>query len=496
MLHRDLLSEDDEVLFAIAQELAGLVKFLRGSYALLIAPLEQLALMEETVVREEAVKSLVKLAEMMPDSDIVSTFAPMVVRLSEQEKFSGKMAASFLISTAYPRAGSLKEKLRTRFFELSHEETPMIRRAIALNLSSLCSVVEKDTLLSQLMVEFKHLSVDEQDNIRNVCIDVLVNISKLLSREENRLHTLPLAIAAGEDKSWKVRIHFAEKFPDLAESFGRDVTENSLIQTLAQLLKDPEADVRAVCLHSLQVTLKTISTEKVQTLVCPQLSTIAQDTNANANVRMHISDIVAEMALSMGAEVTMGNLISILEDILKDENPEVKMHVAQSMEKLATVLGAEFTATRLCTAILALSKDCANWRVREAVISQCAKMGIVLGADVFVRSLQGTYFLFLRDISHAVRKAGQSYLPTLAQSMRGDWVRNQLLPAMRDVLGTAGYVQRITVLHCLPQVDLTSAEVVGFLSEAVRSQVPNVRFNACKVAGTLLAKQPSQDIRK
>jgi hypothetical protein len=123
-------------------------------------------------------------------------------------------------------------------------------------------------------------------------------------------------------------------------------------------------------------------------------------------------------------------------------------------------------------------------------------MGIVLGADVFVRSLQGTYFLFLRDISHAVRKAGQSYLPTLAQSMQGDWVRNQLLPAMRDTFGTAGYVQRITVLHCLPQVDLTPAEVMGFLSEAARSQVPNVRFNACKVAGTLLAKQPSQDIRK
>lgn len=484
------------MLFAIAQELSGLVKFLKGNFALLIPPLEQLASMEETVVRDEAVKSLVKLADMMPDSDIVTTFAPMVVRLSEQDKFSGRMAASSLIATAYPRAGSLRERLRTRFFELSHEETPMIRRAIAVNMAPLCSVVEKEALLSQLIPEFKHLSADEQDNIRNVCIDALVNISKLLNREENRLHTLPLAIAAGEDKSWKVRIHFAEKFPELAEAFGRDVTENNLIQTFSQLLKDPEADVRAVCLQSLQATLKTISIEKVQTLIYPQLSSIAQDTNANAHVRMHISDIVAEMATLMGAAFTMGSLISILEEILKDENAEVKKHVAQTMEKLTSVMGAEFTGTRLCATILALAKESTHWRVREAVISQCAKMGILLGPDAFVRSLQPTYFLFLKDISHAVRKTGQSHLKALAEGLRGDWVRSQVLPALRETFSTAGYTQRITVLHCLTQVELPSGDVYGFLDEATRSGVPNVRFNACKVAGVLLARQPSQDIRR
>ena len=484
------------MLFAVAQELAGLVKFLRGNYALLIPPLEQLASMEETVVRDEAVQSLVKLAETMPDSDIVTTFAPMVVRLAEQEKFAGKVAAGCLIATAYPRAGSLREKLRTRFFELSHEETPMIRRAVAVNMTPFCAVLEKEALLSQLIPEFKQLSVDEQDSIRNVCIDALVSLCRLLNREENRLHTLPLALAAGEDKSWKVRIHFAEKFPELAEVFGKDVTENNLIQTFAQLLKDPEADVRAVCLHALQTTLKTISTEKVQTLIYPQLSSIAQDTNANANVRMHVSDIAAEMALLMGGAFTLSSLVSILEEMLKDDNAEVKMHVSQSMEKLATVLGAEFSTTRLCASILALAKDCSNWRVREAVIAQCAKLGVLLGADEFVRSFQATYFMFLKDISHAVRKAGQSYLPSLATAMKGDWVHSQLLPALRETVSTAGYTQRITVLHCLPQVELTSAEVLGFLNEAVRSQVPNVRFNACKVAGALLAKQPSQDLRR
>jgi hypothetical protein len=211
---------------------------------------------------------------------------------------------------------------------------------------------------------------------------------------------------------------------------------------------------------------------------------------------MHVSDIVAEMALSMGASFTMSNLVGILEEMVKDDNAEVKMHVALSMEKLGTVLGDEFATTSLCASILALAKDCSNWRVREAVISQCAKLGILLGADAFVRCFQVTYFLFLVDLSHAVRKTGQSYLVPLAEAMKGDWVHSQLLPALRGTYSTAGYTQRITVLHCLPQVDLTLGEILGFLNEAVRSQVPNVRFNACKVIGPLLAKQSSQELRR
>ena len=483
------------MLFAIAQELAGLIQFLRGSFGLLIAPLEQLAAMEETVVRDEAVRSLEKLADMMPDSDIVSTFAPMVIRLAEQDKFSGKVAASYLMAAAYQRAGGLKEKLRARFFELSHDETPMIRRAVALNMASLSQVVEKDVLLGQLMAEFKQLLGDEQDNIRNVCIDALISLSKLLSREENRLHTLPLALAAGEDKSWKVRIHFAEKFPELAEAFGREMTENSLVQTFAQFLKDMEADVRAVCLQSLRATMKNLSSEKVETLIFPHLSSIAQDTNANANVRMHLADIVGEMAGVMGGPFTMNNLLSVLDEMLKDDNAEVKLHVAQTMEKLAPVLGPEFTTTRLFSSVLSLAKDCANWRVREAVIKQCAVLGKVMGAEVFVRSLQQTFFMFLKDISHAVRKTGVGQLKALVAGMKNDWPQSQLLPALKETYSSSGYTQRITVLHCLTQVDLPMSEVMGFMNEAARSQVPNIRFNVCKVAQSLLKKQNSQEVR-
>jgi len=61
-----------------------------------------------------------------------------------------------------------------------------------------------------------------------------------LSKEENQVHTLGTLLAAGEDKSWKVRLCFAKKFAQFADSFGKDITDNNLVQTFTSLLSDTE----------------------------------------------------------------------------------------------------------------------------------------------------------------------------------------------------------------------------------------------------------------
>ena len=56
-------------------------------------------------------------------------------------------------------------------------------------------------------------------------------MAKYLSKEENQIHTLGTLLAAGEDKSWKVRLAFAKNFAAFADSFGKEITDNNLIQT-------------------------------------------------------------------------------------------------------------------------------------------------------------------------------------------------------------------------------------------------------------------------
>lgn len=92
-----------------------------------------------------------------------------------------------------------------------------------------------------------------------------------LSKEENRVHTLGSLLNAGEDKSWKVRLCFARNFAKFAEAFGKDITDNNLIQTFNLLLNDSEPEVKNAAITSLSKSLTNLSVEKICNILLPTL---------------------------------------------------------------------------------------------------------------------------------------------------------------------------------------------------------------------------------
>lgn len=115
------------------------------------------------------------------------------------------------------------------------------------------------------------MSQDEQDAIRVLCLESFIPMGKYLTREENQSHTLVLLTQAGEDKSWKVRLAFAKNFAELAEAFGKEITDSTLIQTFTSLLNDNEAEVKNAAIQSLTMCLKTLSVEKICEVILPNL---------------------------------------------------------------------------------------------------------------------------------------------------------------------------------------------------------------------------------
>lgn len=107
----------------------------------------------------------------------------------------------------------------------------MIRRVCAAKLGEFSTQLEKQHVIQELLPIFRQLSQDDQDSCRVLCIESLIPMARYLTKEENRVHTLGSLLNAGEDKSWKVRLCFARNFAQFAEAFGRDITDNNLIQT-------------------------------------------------------------------------------------------------------------------------------------------------------------------------------------------------------------------------------------------------------------------------
>jgi len=76
----DTNDDEDEVLLAMAEELGKFVPYVGGSQHAhcLLAPLENLVQVEETVVRDKAVEALNQVCEKLPDSALPEQYVPLI----------------------------------------------------------------------------------------------------------------------------------------------------------------------------------------------------------------------------------------------------------------------------------------------------------------------------------------------------------------------------------------------------------------------------------
>ena len=79
---------------------------------MLVKSLEQLAGAEETVVRDEAVRSLEKISSRLNQDDNSGVLVPCILNLAQAESFTNKVSAINLMSAIFDRTGAHQEGLR------------------------------------------------------------------------------------------------------------------------------------------------------------------------------------------------------------------------------------------------------------------------------------------------------------------------------------------------------------------------------------------------
>ena len=91
--------EFDEVLYALARAVGDLAGFFTID-AMKI--LEDLFVHEETVVREEALKSFIKMLSYISKEELAMQILPNIVQLKTNSLFTGKVASLDLMVAVYP----------------------------------------------------------------------------------------------------------------------------------------------------------------------------------------------------------------------------------------------------------------------------------------------------------------------------------------------------------------------------------------------------------
>ena len=244
----DTIYDEDEVLLALAEQLGNFTQLVGGNEYVhcLLPPLESLATVEETVVRDKAVDSLRNIAGQHSPKDMENHFVPLAKRLSQGDWFTSRTSACGLFSVAYPRtSAAVKAELRQHFQQLCGDDTPMVRRAAASKLGEFAKVVEPEHVKADVVPLFHNLAQDEQDSVRLLAVDACVAIAVLLPKEDVEALVMPVWKQCAEDKSWRVRYMVAEKFTEFQKAVGPEVTQKDLVPAFCALLKDCEAEVRS-----------------------------------------------------------------------------------------------------------------------------------------------------------------------------------------------------------------------------------------------------------
>jgi serine/threonine-protein phosphatase 2A regulatory subunit A len=364
-----MATEEDEILLAAAEQLSKFRLFLDPNNIISVLPLFQFLLcVEETVVREQAIESMRELVKYLSEEHIQKDVCGLIMSISNQEYFTGKVSSCFLIRMCYEKAGKEKEKLRSLYFKLCDDETPLIKRSAAKEFGFLCLVMEKEVVNPDMINYFKKFMLDS-DSVKVIALSSLIQLVKLFQSTDQQRLNVQVVVAASEDKSWRVRHELAKIFPQLIEGFGTQI--NELVPTLGNLIKDSEMEVRLAALEGVTQVIKCVNSEKISICIIPALLSLSNE--SSTHVKSIIGECLGPIARSVGYTAFNSKLSGLLDTLMKDDNAEVRLGVAKSLFDI--FVSSEGNLLSSITTILgSLQKD-TQYRIRETVYEILGKLG-------------------------------------------------------------------------------------------------------------------------
>ncbi|KAH7360608.1 armadillo-type protein [Rhexocercosporidium sp. MPI-PUGE-AT-0058] len=489
------VEDEDEVLTALSGELGGFVEYVGGPEwgHVLLSPLENLAAIEEPLVREKAVESLNKICEELSPQQVEEYFIPLTIRLSKADWFTSKISATGLYNVPYKKASPpMQEQLRQQFGLLVHDETPMVRRQSANNLAKFVKEMPATIVVEEMIPLFQHLASDDQDSVRLLTVEILIAIAEVVPKEQQSSHGVLLTALRSliEDKSWRVRYMVADRFEKIAKAVDDEVVTRDLVPAFVKLLKDSEAEVRTAIAGQIPGFCKLID----RTILLNDVMTTVEDlvSDTSQHVRAALGTQISGLAPILGKQETIDHLLPMFLQMLKDEFPDVRLHIISKLELVNQVIGIDLLSQSLLPAIVQLAED-KQWRVRLAIIEYIPLLASQLGVKFFDEKLAALCMGWLGDTVFSIREAATHNLKKLTEVFGVEWANEAIIPKVMAMGAHPNYLYRmttcfaITTLSTVVSLDVISKSILPMMDKLVADEIPNIKFNVAKSYGELIS---------
>ncbi|WWC86433.1 uncharacterized protein L201_001310 [Kwoniella dendrophila CBS 6074] len=493
---QDQLDDEDEVLLVLAEELGNFAEYVGGNqYAyLILGPLENLAAVEETLVRDKAAESISKLSTLLNQQQVEEHLLPLLTRLARGDWFTSRTSACALFASPYPIASeNIQNELRKLFSVLTTDETPMVRRAAAKALGPFAKSVaevpnQQSILISEIIPLYHKLATDDQDSVRLLTIPDLIEISKALNPDQVKEHILEPLRSSVTDKSWRVRYMVANEFVGLAEGVGESIIREELVNAFVGLLKDNEAEVRTAAAGQIPGFAKLVDKEVILAKILPCVRDLSTD--SSQHVRASLAMQISGLAPLLGTDSTVENLLPLFLQLLKDDFSDVRLNLIGKLDMVNDVIGIERLSQALLPAIMELAED-KQWRVRQAIIEYIPLLAQQLGVQFFDDKLGQLCMSWLGDTVFSIREAATINLKKLTDVFGVEWAKTTIIPKVLEMGDHQNYLYRMTTIFAITtmapslNVSIIKETVLQSALNLASDPIPNIRFNVAKCLETL-----------
>uniref|UniRef100_A0A8C2E1M6 Protein phosphatase 2, regulatory subunit A, beta a n=1 Tax=Cyprinus carpio TaxID=7962 RepID=A0A8C2E1M6_CYPCA len=406
----DTIYDEDEVLLALAEQLGNFTMLVGGPEYVhcLLPPLQSLATVEETVVRDKAVESLRKISHEHSPVDLEVHFEPLVKPLvmptlrqaAEDKSWRVRYMVADKFSDLQKAVGPeiTKNDLVPAFQNLLKDCEAEVRAAAANKVKEFCENLPEDSretiIMTHILPCVKELVSDTNQHVKSALASVIMGLSTILGKDNTTEHLLPLFLAQlkdecpevrlniisnldcvnevigirqlsqsllpaivelAEDAKWRVRLAIIEYMPLLAGQLGVEFFDEKLNSLCMAWLVDHVYAIREAATCNLMKLVEKFGAEWAQNTIVPKVLGMANDPNYLH--RMTTLFCINALSEVCGQEITTKHMLPVVFKMSNDQVANVRFNVAKSLQKIGPVLDSNCLQTEVKPVLEKLASD-------------------------------------------------------------------------------------------------------------------------------------------
>eukprot|EP01123_Difflugia_compressa_P009273 TRINITY_DN301_c0_g1_i1.p1 TRINITY_DN301_c0_g1~~TRINITY_DN301_c0_g1_i1.p1 ORF type:complete len:580 (+),score=93.60 TRINITY_DN301_c0_g1_i1:112-1851(+) len=306
-----------------------------------------------------------------------------------------------------------------------------VRYMVASCFTQLVDSLGRQITQTDLVPVFVKLLKDTEAEVRTAASSKVSGVSKLLQKDTVIKDILPCARALATDDSSAVRASL--DVMGLAPLFGKDGTNEHLLELFLQLLKDETPEVRLNIIGKLSEVTQVLGLDQLSQHLLPAIMELAED--RQWRVRSSILEYIPLLADQLGAEFFNEKLSVLCVSCLNDCVFSIRESATVILKRIAAVFGVAWAKQYVVPKIVEQSKH-RNYLYRTITLTMVSSLADVFPSSEIQSDLLPFVYTLATDPIPNIRINAAKTLNQLIPKLETSYVLSDIIPFLTDKLLT------------------------------------------------------------